>query len=134
MTAMSQRKIEGRERILGDAGGPTCAAMAEEQGKVGHCAFYAGIDLGLELFLKDQSKSKSRMVLPVSGDSFAFLTASWNFFSSRSEACFCASTDCRKIESRRLSCSFMARAASSMSANIFGFTAAVWAITPLLST
>src|ERR1700690_4282934 len=73
------------------------------------------------------------MGLPVSGDSLAFLTASWNFFSSRSEECFCASTDCRKMESRRLSCSFMARAASSMSANILGLTAAVWAITPWIS-
>src|SRR5208283_1907779 len=69
------------------------------------------------------------MGLPVSGDSLAFYTASWNFFSRTSEACFCASTDCRKIDSRRLSCSFMARAASSMSLNILGFTAAVWAIT-----
>src|ERR1041385_5687775 len=37
------------------------------------------------------------------------------------------------MESRRLSCSFMARAASSISANILGFTAAVCAITPLIS-
>src|ERR1700689_3347715 len=66
---------------------------------------------------------------PVSGDSLAFLTASWNFFSSRSPACFWFSTDWRKMESRRLSCSFMARAASSMSLNILGLTAAVWAIT-----
>src|SRR5208282_2995934 len=76
-----------------------------------------------------QSRSKSRIGRPVSGVSLAFLTASWNFLSSNSEACFCASTDCRKIDSRRLSCSFMARAASSMSLNILGFTAAVWAIT-----
>src|SRR5580658_2536156 len=69
------------------------------------------------------------MGLPVSGDSLAFFTASWNFLSRSSEACFCASTDCRKIDSRRLSCSFMARAASSISLNIRGFTAAVWAIT-----
>src|SRR5580704_16532019 len=68
------------------------------------------------------------MGLPVSGDSLAFLTASWNFFSSKSEACFWFSTDWRKMESRRLSCSFMARAASSMSLNILGLTAAVWAI------
>src|ERR1700722_1301914 len=69
------------------------------------------------------------MGLPVSGDSLAFLTASWNFFSSKSEACFWFSTDWRKMESRRLSCSFMARAASSMSFNILGLTAAVWAMT-----
>src|SRR5579863_10265048 len=69
------------------------------------------------------------MGLPVSGDSLAFLTASWNFLSSNSEACFCASTDCRKIDSRRLSCSFIARAASSISLNMRGFTAAVCAIT-----
>src|SRR5580698_865040 len=75
-----------------------------------------------------QSKSKSRIGRPVSGVSFAFFTASWNFFSSNSEACFCASIDCRKIESRRLSCSFMARAASSMSLKVFGLTGAVCAI------
>src|SRR6185312_6045938 len=69
------------------------------------------------------------MGFPVSGDSLAFFNASWNFFSSRPEAFFCASTDCRKIDSLRLSCSFMARAASSMSLNILGFTAAVCAIT-----
>src|ERR1700728_2972966 len=73
------------------------------------------------------------MGLPVSGDSLAFFTASWNFLSNSSEACFCASTDCRKMDSRRVSCSFMARAASSMSANIRGFTAAVWAITDSVS-
>src|SRR5580704_11998115 len=73
------------------------------------------------------------MGLPVSGDSLAFLTASWNFFSSRSEACFWFSTDWRKMESRRLSCSFIARAASSMSLNILGLTAAVWAITAWFS-
>src|SRR5581483_1716511 len=65
-------------------------------------------------------KSKSRMGLPVSGDSLAFLSASWNFFSRRSEACFCASTDWRKIDSLRLSCSFMARAAASMSSKVLG--------------
>jgi len=54
-----------------------------------------------------------------------------NFFSSKSDAFFCASTDWRKMESRRLSCSFMARAASSMSLNILGLTAAVWAINTL---
>src|SRR5450631_1104627 len=70
---------------------------------------------------------------PVSGVSLAFLTASWNFFSSRSPACFWASTDCRKMESRRLSCSFMARAASSMSLKVLGLTAAVWAITASFS-
>src|SRR5580704_10572031 len=37
------------------------------------------------------------------------------------------------MESRRLSCSFMARAASSMSLNILGLTAAVWAITACVS-
>src|SRR6266852_5672913 len=77
-----------------------------------------------------QSKSKSRIGLPVSGVSLAFFTASWNFFSSSSEECFCASTDWRKIESRRLSCSFMARAASSMSLKVFGLTGAVCAIMP----
>ena len=35
-----------------------------------------------------QSKSKSRIGRPVSGVSLAFFTASWNFFSSNSEACF----------------------------------------------
>src|SRR5271154_4109585 len=75
-----------------------------------------------------QSKSKSRIGLPVSGVSLAFFTASWNFFSSNSEACFCASIDWRKIESRRLSCSFMARAASSMSLKVFGLTGAVCAM------
>src|SRR5208282_4488571 len=73
------------------------------------------------------------MGLPVSGDSLAFFTASWNFFSRTSEACFCASTDCRKMDSRRVSCSFMARAASSMSLNMRGFTAAVCAITERVS-
>src|ERR1035437_2473561 len=77
---------------------------------------------------RNQSRSKSRIGLPGSGVSFAFLTASWNFFSRRSEACFWASTDCWKIDSRRLSCSRMALAAASMSLNIFGFTAAVWAL------
>src|SRR6476660_1872788 len=71
------------------------------------------------------------MGLPVSGDSLALRTASWNFFSSKSDAFFCASTDWRKIESRRLSCSFIARAASSISLKVFGLTAAVWAITAL---
>src|SRR5208283_4449606 len=75
-----------------------------------------------------QSSSKSRMGFPVSGVSFAFFTASWNFFSSNSEACFCASIDWRKMESRRLSCSFMARAASSMSLKVFGLTGAVCAM------
>src|ERR1700732_4380282 len=37
------------------------------------------------------------------------------------------------MESRRLSCSFIARAASSMSLNIFGLTAAVCAMTALAS-
>src|SRR5579885_1143438 len=73
------------------------------------------------------------MGLPVSGLSLAFRRASWNFFSSRSEACFCASTDCRKMASRRLSCSFMARAASSMSLKVLGLTAAVWAMTALVA-
>jgi hypothetical protein len=63
----------------------------------------------------------------------AFFSASWNFFSSRSEACFWASTDCWKIDSRRLSCSRIALAAASMSLNIFGFTAAVCAITALVA-
>src|SRR5208282_6526409 len=75
-----------------------------------------------------QSRSKSRIGRPVSGVSLAFFTASWNFFSSNSEACFCASIDWRKIESRRLSCSFMARAASSMSLKVFGLTGAVCAM------
>ena len=75
-----------------------------------------------------QSRSKSRIGFPVSGVSFAFFNASWNFFSSNSEACFCASTDWRKIESRRLSCSFMARAASSMSLKVFGLIGAVCAM------
>src|SRR3981081_926315 len=85
--------------------------------------------LGGEQAARDQSKSKSRIGRPVSGVSLAFFTASWNFFSRSSEECFCASTDCRKIESRRLSCSFIARAASSMSLKVFGLTAAVCAIT-----
>src|ERR1700693_5304355 len=38
------------------------------------------------------------------------------------------------MDSRRVSCSFMARAASSISANMRGFTAAVWAITARVST
>src|SRR5208282_210189 len=77
---------------------------------------------------RNQSKSKSRIGFPVSGVSLAFFTASWNFFSSSSEACFCASIDWRKIESRRLSCSFMARAASSISLKVFGLTGAVCAM------
>src|SRR5215831_5316902 len=36
------------------------------------------------------------------------------------------------MESRRLSCSFMARAASSMSLKVFGWTGAVWAMTALV--
>src|SRR5208282_2005293 len=75
-----------------------------------------------------QSKSKSRIGRPVSGVSLAFLTASWNFFSSSSAACFWASMDWRKMESRRLSCSFMARAASSMSLKVFGLKGAVCAM------
>src|ERR1700688_519320 len=35
------------------------------------------------------------------------------------------------MDSRRLSCSFMALAADSKSLNILGLTAAVWAMTPL---
>src|SRR5262249_7354825 len=85
------------------------------------------------LMRRNQSRSKSRIGLPVSGDSFAFRSASWNFFSSRSEACFWASTDCWKIESRRLSCSRMALAAASISAKVLGFTAATWEITALVS-
>src|SRR6516162_1149182 len=73
------------------------------------------------------------MGFPVSGDSLARLMASWNFFSSKSEACFWASTDWRKMDSRRLSCSFIARAASSMSLKTLGFTAAVWAMTALVA-
>src|SRR5579884_1689715 len=73
------------------------------------------------------------MGLPVSGDSLAFLSASWNFFSRRSEACFWASTDWRKIDSRRLSCSFMACAAASISLNILGLTAGVCAMTASVS-
>src|SRR5208282_664792 len=84
--------------------------------------------LGGEKAATPQSKSKSRIGFPVSGVSLAFFTASWNFFSSSSEACFCASIDWRKIESRRLSCSFMARAASSISLKVFGLTGAVCAM------
>src|ERR1035438_2950527 len=86
--------------------------------------------LGGEKAATPQSKSKSRIGFPVSGVSLAFFTASWNFFSSSSEACFCASIDWRKMESRRLSCSFMARAASSMSLKVFGLTGAVCAMMP----
>jgi len=68
--------------------------------------------------------------LPVSGDSFALRTASWNFFSSKSDAFFCASTDWRKMEFAPVVLLFHGRAASSMSLNILGLTAAVWAITP----
>src|SRR5579863_440069 len=73
------------------------------------------------------------MGLPVSGVSLALRKASSNFLLRRSALCFCASTDCRKMDSRRVSCSFMARAASSMSANMRGFTAAVWAMTERVS-
>lgn len=78
---------------------------------------------------ENYSRSKSRSGLPVSGDSFAFFTASWNFFSRREDAFFCASMDCWKIDSRRLSCSRIALAAASMSLKVFGLTAAVCAIT-----
>src|SRR5271165_1707090 len=38
------------------------------------------------------------------------------------------------MDSRRLSCSRMALAAASMSLKVFGFTAAVWAMTARVST
>src|SRR5271166_6653035 len=99
-------------------------------GTVADCKGDFGFRAGQDIH-RPQSRSISRIGLPVSGDSLAFLTASWNFFSSRSEAFFWFSTDWRKMESRRLSCSFMARAASSISLNILGLTAAVCAITAL---
>src|ERR1039457_3718371 len=82
---------------------------------------------------RNQSRSKSRSGLPVSGVSFAFLTASWNFFSNRLAEFLCASTDCWKIDSLRPSCSFIAFAASLKSANIFGAALGTCEITAFVS-
>src|SRR5258708_36079267 len=68
-----------------------------------------------------------------SGVSLAFFTASWNFLSMSSALFFSASTAWRKIASFRPSCSRMALAADSKSAKVFGLTAAVCAITALVS-
>src|SRR5215471_10319486 len=67
-----------------------------------------------------------------SGISLAFLTASWNFFSSKSALFFSASTACRKMDSLRTSCSRMALAAASRSANILGLRGATCEITALV--
>src|SRR6266850_5249734 len=66
----------------------------------------------------------------VSGVSLARFTASWNFFSSRSDLFLSFSTDCRNKDSLRTSWSFMARAASSKSLKVFTRGGGVWAMTP----
>src|SRR3954452_4728969 len=71
----------------------------------------------------------SRTNGPVSGVSLAFLNASWNFLSNNSDRCFSASTDWRKIDSLRVSCSRIDCAAPSRSANILGFTGATCEMT-----
>jgi len=63
------------------------------------------------------------------GRFLGFLDGFLGIFLQQVGACFWASTDWRKMDSRRLSCSFMARTASSMSAKVLGLTAAVCAIT-----
>src|SRR2546423_14271371 len=70
---------------------------------------------------------------PSSGDSLAFLTASWNFFSSRLALFFSASTAWRKSDSLRPSCSLIALAAASKSAKVLGLTGATCEITDLVS-
>ena len=40
VAALLEREIERGKSILRDSGGRTCAAMAEQQGRVGHAALY----------------------------------------------------------------------------------------------
>ena len=143
------------EEYFRERGWDTATAMTEQQGKAGHRADFTLDFAGLSIQKFAQSGKYKTLhyawnprppacwsglieieiadrFAAVSGDSFwLFLTASRNFFSRRSPACFWASTDWRKIDSRRLSCSFIALAAASKSLNVLGLTAAVWAMMPL---
>ena len=86
LRAVVKSQVKGGDGVFRSPG--SSAAMSEQQG-FGGCG------------QTRQSRSKSRIMGPSSGLSLAFLTASWNFFSSRSALFFSAATACWKSDSLR---------------------------------